>query len=236
MTGYLGFIGRHLLKRLVGNEIFLVDREIGKNILEMGWFPKVDLVYHLAAQTRVINSIEKPLEDAMDNILATIKLLEQYGKDTRMVYTGSAGCGVDPVSPYGLSKRTAGEYIKMLAKDYVICNLPNVYGWGDDRVVTSFLNSEKIIIYGNGQQTRDFVYIDDIVGGLLKAKDWPTGEYDFGSGTETKIIDLAKMFNKEIEFLPKRWGEKDNSCVANTTPDWKPEISLEEGIKLCQLQ
>lgn len=231
ITGNLGFIGKYLTKALKGHEIIGIDLKDGKDILDVK-FPKVDLVYHLAAQSRVIDSVNDPLYDATNNILGTIMVAKAY-PSTRIIYSASGGTSLDIQSPYGLSKHTAGEYIKLLCKDYVICNLPNVFNKDDGRVLTTWLKSDKVILYGDGLQTRDFVHIDDIVYGLIKAQKWETGEYYLGSNKGTKLIDIARELKKEIDFKPFREGECLHSVVPNTTPNWKPKLSILDYI--CQI-
>lgn len=231
ITGNLGFIGKYLTKTLGGHEIIGIDLKDNKDILDIK-FPKVDLVYHLAAQSRVIDSINDPIHDATNNILGTIMVAKAY-PNTRIIYSASGGTSLDIKSPYGLSKHTAGEYIKLLCNNYVICNLPNVFNKDDGRVLTTWLNSDKITLYGDGSQTRDFVHIDDIVDGLIKAQDWKTGEYYLGSNKGTKLIDIANALGKEIEFKPFRKGECLHSSVPNTTPDWSPKLSILDYI--CQI-
>lgn len=231
ITGNLGFIGKYLTKALDGNEIIGIDLKDGKNILATE-FPKVDLVYHLAAQSKVTDSLDNPRNDAINNILGTIMVAKAY-PNTRIIYSASGGTSLDIKSPYGLSKHTAGEYIKLICRDYVICNLPNVFSKDDGRVLTTWLNSDKITIYGDGSQTRDFVHIDDIIDGLIKAQEWKTGEYYLGSNNGTKLIDIAKAIGKEIEFKPFRYGECLHSVVPNNTPNWKPKLSILDYI--CQI-
>jgi UDP-glucose 4-epimerase len=224
ITGNLGFIGTYLTKSLKSHTITGIDLKDKKNILDID-FPEVDLVYHLASQSKVIDSINEPVRDAINNIIGTIKVAQAY-PNTRIIYSASGGTSLDIKSPYGLSKHIGGEYIKLLCNDYVICNLPNVFNKDDGRVLTNWLASDKITIFGNGEQTRDFVHIEDIVEALIKAQKWETGEYYLGSAKGTKLIDVAKAINKEIIFKPARKGECLNSVVPNTTPDWKPTLSI----------
>lgn len=231
VTGDKGFIGTYLSKKLT-NYIGL-DLKDGQDILNCDLPKDIELIYHLAAQSKVIDSISDPQYDAVTNIIGTIRIARAY-PNAKIIYSASGGTSLDIQSPYGLSKHTAGEYLKLIHKNYVICNLPNVFNHDDGRVLSTWLKADKIVLYGNGLQTRDFVHVDDIVDGLLKAQDWPVGEYYLGSNQETKLIDIAKTFGKKIEFSHARKGECLHSKVPNTTPNWTPKVNILDYI--CQLQ
>lgn len=232
VTGSEGNIGSRLFKELSKNkdyEIFKIDRKLGEEILQSD-LPEVDIVFHLAAQIEVPFSIKYPLPDAHDNIMSTIKIANHYrNTNTKIIYTGSAASKIIN-NPYGLSKEVGSKYIKLLCKNYVICNLPNIFGSGRG-VVERFKQDNPIIIYGNGRQTRDFVHIDDVIDGLIKAMEWKTGEYDFGSGKSLEVIELAKITKKKIKFVNGIKGEVFNSIMKNTTPNWKPKINVLDYLK-----
>lgn len=217
ITGHKGFIGSHLFKKI---DAAGIDKKDKKDI-RYTFLPKADLVYHLAAQADVQKSIEDPMNDAFHNIMGTLEIIKQY-PNARIIYTGSAASN-EIKSPYGLSKKTGAEYLKLLHKNYVICNLPNVYGGGRG-VQERFKNEDPITVYGDGEQTRDFVHVDSIVEALILAKDWPVGEYWLGSNKETKIIDLAKATGKKIIYKPALEDEVRFSKVPNTTPNWHAKI------------
>ena len=82
-------------------------------------------------------------------------------------------------------------------------------------------------MFGDGLQTRDYVHVDDLVQGLLKAQNWPIGEYFMGSGKSVTVLELAK--GKQIDFQPER-KEAREAIVPNTTPDWIPKIDVFEYI------
>lgn len=224
ISGNKGFIGTHLqeyLKEMLVNaEIFGVDIADGQNVLSHEPIENIDYVFHLAAQTDVQQSVENPFFDAMNNILCTIKLALDY-PNARFIYAGSAA-SKKIQSPYGLSKKTGADYVKLLHKNYVICNFPNVYGQGGRGVVDIFKSSDIINITGSGKQTRTFVDVLDIINGLRKAMNWKQGEYDLGSGKETSILNLAKATGKQIIFTKALKGEVKKSLIKNTTPDWSP--------------
>lgn len=231
---------------------------------------KNNIIIHTAAQTSVNKSIEDPIFDSDNNINGTLNLLEASRKSDikRFIYISSAAVyGIpiylpidekhptNPISPYGLSKLT-GERYAMLYHDLygfpVTCvRLFNVFGPFLDSndsysgVITKFLdrvkNNQNPIIFGDGNQTRDFIYINDIINTISKIieNDKTIGEiYNIGTGNPTKIVDLAEtiidIFDKKLEpeFLPPKIGDIQES-YANIDKIRKiiePDYSLEKGL------
>lgn len=227
VTGHKGFLGSKLTPKLDG--FVGIDLQDGENLLTRtlikSYFGEpIDLIYHLAAQTSVENSWKDPLNDAQ-NLLMTMRLTLAY-PDARIIFAQSAAAE-EHSSPYGFSKWASGEYLKKFHKDYVICTFPNVYGGGKG-VVDLFRGEGVVTIYGDGEQVRDFVHADDIIDGLLLAKDWPVGEYSMGSGIGTKINDLAR--HKVKKYAPAR-KEVRESILPNTTPNWHPTKNVMDYIK-----
>lgn len=242
ITGSSGFIGSHLLKRLkdiidkdggsIKHSLNIIDRKIGRDLLEEKTFKDIgeweevmgspEYIFHLAGQTSIVDSFKDPIQDAKDNILTILQLIEHYPK-AKIIYTNSvASC--DPKNPYGLSKRTAEDYLKMLHIDYVICNLPNVFGDGGKGIIDIIKNNEEVTIYGKGNQQRTFVSVDDIVEGLIKAMKWEKGEYFLGTPFIYDINTLVKKANKKVIKKPKIVGDIEKSIINNTTPDWVAKI------------
>ena len=223
ITGHMGYIGNQLYMKFpdaVGIDWVMPNQNIVDIILKS---TKNDVMYHLAAQTDVQTSQKEPLEDARTNILGTINLLSQF--KGKIIYTASAA-SVDPQSPYGISKLAAEHYIKAMSNNFVIVRLPNVYGNSGRGVLDIWAKEETITIFGDGQQTRDFVHVEDIVEGLVLAKDWATGEYSMGSGHACKLIDVATETGKPIIYEPAKEGEIMHSVLPNTTPNWEPTRGL----------
>lgn len=212
ITGDRGFIGSLLRKQILSTGIDLRD---GKNLLTCD-LPPANVIYHLAAQSSVEASWKDPVHDS-DNLRMMVRLVHSY-PDAKIIYTNSAA-SLDQSSPYGFSKWACAEYLKRFHSNYVICTLPNVYGAGSRSVVDIFKGEEEVTIYGTGYNTRDYVHVDDIVAGLVKAKDWPVGEYQLGSGIQTSVLDLAE--GKTVVFAPER-KEAIDSVLRNNTPNWKP--------------
>jgi len=238
--------------KFLNDSVFGIDRVLGMDILEDSTFEKlkqwtdfngpIDVIYHLAGQTSVQESIKDPEQDTKDNILTMIRLIKLF-PNAKIIYTqtsailperGKIGQIIDflkgkqeyPKSQYGMSKKFAGDYLKAFHKDYVICILPNVYGEGGKGVVDIFKNTDDVDIYGDGEQKRTFVNVEDICEALIKAKDWNKGEYFLGGTEPVSVNDLVE--NKRVLYKPAKSGEIRESKIPNTTPDWNPIINVKE--------
>lgn len=268
VTGDRGFIGHHLFSKLkqsidiqfaqsgfMDDSVFGLDKVLGLDILEDSTFDKlkqwtdfngdIDVIYHLAGQTSVQESIKDPEQDAKDNILTMIRLIKMF-PSAKIIYTqtsailsekGKLGQLIDflkgkqeyPKSQYGMSKKFAGDYLKAFHKDWVICILPNVYGEGGKGVVDIFKSKDDVDIYGDGEQKRTFVHVDDICEALIKAKEWKQGEYFLGGAEPVSINELT--YNKRVVHKEANGGEIRESIIPNTTPNWKPIIKVKEYLK-----
>ncbi len=222
ITGYLGFIGTKLWDKLplaIG-----IDKKSDDDLLNCPLPKDIDLIYHLAAETSVEDSWTDPLKDSY-NFNMTVRLCQEY-PNAQIIFAQSAA-SLEASSPYGFSKHISGEYLKKFHKNYVICTFPNVFGGGKG-VVDAFKSKDEVTIYGDGEQVRDFVHVDDIIRGLLEAPTWPMGEYSMGSGKGTRIKDLA--LGKRIIKAPAR-KEVRESILPNTTPSWTPTINVIEYLR-----
>ena len=231
-----------------------------------------DICFHLAAQSSVIVSVENPALDFEHNILQPIKLIQVLLRSSckKLVFTSSGGTifgepsviptpeedyADEPESPYGVAKKRLNELIKIMTKNsnlkYSILNLSNVYGPrqdpnGEAGVVSIFankyLNDKEPIIFGDGEQTRDYIYVKDVVSALIKASIIDENHFlNIGTGVETSVNDLANsmksQFNSEINpiYKPAREGELNRSVLNNTKAkkelDWNPEYNLDAGMK-----
>lgn len=221
ITGHLGYIGSHLMKKL---DAIGMDIKDGNDIVNCE-LPDVDVVIHLAAQPGVVKSMEDPTETVRTNTLGTVRLAEKY-KNIKFIFASTGGAIQDEItSPYGLSKYCAEEFIKMLFSNYVILRFANVYGGEGSRSVIDKFLKEEIVVYGDGSQTRTFVHIDDLIRGIIASINWPKGSYYFGSDENYTVLELAKAIGKPIKFAPFRKGELLHSSLKNTTPNWKPMIN-----------
>ena len=218
VTGGSGFIGSHLLKKIDGFDFSTEKgfdiRDSGKAI---GKIKGADVVVHLAAATDASsNDVE---EIFGTNVHGTLNVLEACRKNDigKLVFSSSAAVYGDeepplresmscrPINIYGASKMAAESYISAYANSYgldaTIFRFFNVYGPGCKGVVRTFikeaLNRRKIVIKGDGSQTRDFVYIDDVVDAIIKAfSKKGLGPYNIGTGVETSISKLADMVSQ----------------------------------------
>lgn len=230
----------------------------------------VDIVFHEAALVSVGQSIETPGESHSTTATGTVNVLEAARKtDTRVVLASSAAIyghpestpideahPLDPTSPYGLDKLTADQYTRLYndlySLDTVSLRYFNVYGPGQTGgdyvgVITVFieqaLNDDPITVHGDGNQTRDFVFIEDIVqGNLLAAKTEHVGAaYNIGTGESITIRELAELIrditnsDSEIVHTDPRDGDIEHSKadISEATEQlaFEPTVSLREGLE-----
>ena len=250
ITGSLGYIGKNVAERAQLEETAMyknwnvlgVDLKTGIDVLSTP-LPEVDCVIHLAAQAGAVPSTVDPVWDARNNILPTIRLAERYkGTKTKIIYTTS-GAAKNPESPYGLSKKTGEQYLRMLApENSVILRLSSIYGDKPRGVVDNFIRqweqSQPVTIYGDGSATRDFVHVDDIARGILDAVKWKAGTYEMGSGVSNTIKELAEATGQEIIYKPEREGEIHTAVLKNTTPKkeggkhvWQPTVDVIDFVR-----
>jgi nucleoside-diphosphate-sugar epimerase len=230
-------------------------------------------VFHLAAFFANQNSVDHPLEDLHTNAKGTLTtLLWARRQGAHRVVYASAGCsiaghGIDgPIRedmPVSLHLDTPYQITKALGEFYccyfnpmletVRCRFFNSYGPGEvpgyyRNVIPNFiwraLNGEPLVITGSGEETRDFIFVDDLVDGLIRCATTPgaAGEaFNLGTGVQTRVIDLAKKIIKEcgstsgIEFAPRRAWDKSThrqACIerAQTVLGFQPGVGVSEGI------
>ncbi len=216
-----------------------------------------DVVFHLAAQTDVQTSVREPLRDAETNVLGTIRVAEAaYRAGARLVFasTGGAiygecdgaaaeGTVPEPQSPYAVSKLAGEGYVRWrLRERATVVRYANVYGPRQSAnleggVVAVFLNArrqgEQVAIFGDGLQTRDFVHVSDVVEATVAVAEF--GEtFNVGTGTETRVNDLAEMVGVPAVFAPARAGDLRRSCLDSSRlrtalGGWEP-LALADGL------
>ena len=207
------------------------------------------LICHLAAQIDVRVSVAAPAEDAQANVVGTVNVLEAArAADARVLFCSIGGAlyGRDapipsledvlplPESPYGIAKYCAEQYVglynRLHGTRHTILRLANVYGPRQDPsggagVIPIFcgrvLAGERPVIYGDGTQTRDYVYVGDAVAAFLAAADQGRpGIWNFGTGIESSVLDLARLIGEAVgravdpQFAPARPGELQRSALA----------------------
>jgi UDP-glucose 4-epimerase len=262
----------------VGEGIELVEMDIcdaGLDDLfrDVGGF---DLISHHAAQMDVRSSVEDPRNDARINIDGFLNVAEcalKYETD-RLVFVSSGGvvygepehrptpetAPKGPLSPYGVSKLTAENYLYYYANiyglSYAALRYSNVYGprqdpHGEAGVVAIFSNrihaGDALTIYGDGEQTRDYVYVGDVVRANMLVSDAPleaptlldNRAYNVGTGIETSVNELARELMRAagttvpLKHAPARPGELMHSCLDNTrirSIGWAPQQALGDGL------
>ncbi|UCG10502.1 MAG: GDP-mannose 4,6-dehydratase [Dehalococcoidia bacterium] len=296
VTGCAGFIGSHLVDRLLalGYEVVGVDcftdyypreikeaniasalhnpkfRLIAKNILDIkeAETPQVDYVFHLAAQAGVRPSWGQNFEIYLrNNITATQRLLELYKEKPiqRLVYASSSSVYgeaelavkedilLKPESPYGMTKLAAENLCYLYHLNY---NVPvislryfSVYGprQRPDMAIHKFVQGiwqgEEITIYGDGEQTRDFTYVAEVVGAnILAASSEGVGEvFNIGAGGRVSVNELIKQIEKITGRKARlKYTEVQKGDVLNTLADinkakkilkWAPKVSIEPGLE-----
>ncbi len=226
ITGHRGFCGSRLYKKLP-NALVIDSKEAG-NILYAPLPPGVDTIFHLAAHKSVEESWEAP-GLYLENLSILMRLVHSY-PEARIIHASSCAGDWPVASPYGFFKFAASKYLEAFHKNYVDLVFPNIYGGlqKQNSVVDTFKNSKELTVQGDGSIVRDYVHVDDIVEGLLKAQNWPMGRYSLGSGIPTTTLELAEATGKKITFAPPRSGGKEpqESIVPNTTPDWTHTIDV----------
>ena len=244
-------------------------------LIETGAF---DVVLHFAAQIDVRKSVEDPAWDAAVNIGGSLNLLEairKSGRKTRFIFSSSGGAqygdlveiptveevAKDPLSPYGIAKLTVEYYMSYFSRvhglDTVGLRYANVYGprqdpHGEAGVVAIFcqriLSGAALTAYGDGLQTRDYVFVEDVARANLLAAEASLAlpvrlddrGFNIGTGVETTVIGLADELQRAagvtlpLQHAPARPGEQRRSCLAHAKAadilGWTPRVSLSDGL------
>jgi UDP-glucose 4-epimerase len=256
------------------HEIGVNSREFS-SLVSSGNF---DVVAHLAGQMDVRKSVADPIADANTNILGTLNLMETLRKNgarTRVVFTSTGGVlygdfntppnfetyPKDPESPYAIAKLSVEYYLAYYSRvhdrEYAAVRFGNVYGprqdpHGEAGVVAIFcgriLDNRPLTVFGDGLQTRDYVYVGDVARAVWLAATKPLPEkgrldargFNIGTGKGTSVLELARLLQATagsdvpIEFAPHRPGEQQESFVnvdkARELLNWAPEVTLAEGL------
>jgi UDP-glucose 4-epimerase len=231
---------------------------------------KPEIVYHLAAQPSVVVSVEQPTLDAEVNILGSLNVIQgALAAGTRkVVFAGSGGTlygspesiptreghPQNPLSPYGVSKKAVLDYLhyyrEIQGLEYTVLALANVYGprqdpHGEAGVVAIFsaklIAGERPTIFGDGEQTRDFVFVDDVCDAFVRAGEKAGGlVVNVGTGVETSVQHLfdsmarATGFAEPARYAPARAGELRRSALdpgrAAIHLGWKPWTAIDAGV------
>jgi UDP-glucose 4-epimerase len=224
--------------------------------------------FHLAAQADVRVSVEDPAFDADVNVLGTLRVLEAARRHgTKIVFSSTGGaiygeCEAPapedaerrPLAPYGTSKLAGEEYLatynRLYGSGHVSLRYGNVYGprqdpHGEAGVVAIFmgllLGDGTPRIFGDGSQTRDYVFVGDVVDATLAALDHPGGVLNVGTGVETSVLELYDAIarvagiEREAAHAPARLGELQRSVLdpgrAERELGWRARHSLDDGLR-----
>jgi len=230
----------------------------------------IEVVNHHAAQMDVRRSVEDPIYDAKNNVLGMLNLLQACAKTgvKKFIFASSGGAiygeqdyfpadenhRTQPYSPYGITKLVGEKYLFFYALNYklgyTILRYANVYGprqnpHGEAGVVAIFcrrlMAGEQPVINGNGEQTRDFVFVRDVVAANVKALDrQPNEVFNIGTKRETTINEVYNEINrltgagKPAQYGPAKEGEQFRSVIdygyAEKTMGWKPGYDLSAGL------
>lgn len=299
VTGAAGFIGSTLCDallrdgwRVVGLDNLATGREGNLtraiqsdrfgferlDLLDPGLAPimeraRPDVVFHLAAQAGVRPSLEDPRDDAEQNVVGTLALLETaraagarkvvyaasggtlYGESSRLPAHEDAAPASMPTSPYGISKKVVLDYLAYYERAHGIAHaslaLGNVYGprqdpHGEAGVVSIFgaamLHGDAPAIFGDGEQTRDYVFVADVVAAFVLAADAASGALlNIGTGVETSVNTVYRLlaavtgFEGEPRHAPLPAGEIRRIALdasrAREALGWEPKTSLDDGLR-----
>jgi UDP-glucose 4-epimerase len=227
-----------------------------------------EVVFHLAAQVDVRASVADPVGDARTNVLGTVNVLELAGRSDAQVVFASTGGAIygecerparenderRPLSPYGTSKLAGEEYLatwnRLYGTRHVALRLGNVYGprqdpHGEAGVVAIFLSriaaGRSGTIFGDGAQTRDYIFVGDVVRAFVAAIGADGGVFNVGTGMETSVLELWEASRRAtgadavVTHDPPRLGELARSCLdpsrAAQELGWRAEVPLAEGLR-----
>lgn len=245
----------------------ILDEEFEKIVAQ----EKPEFIIHLAAQINVPESFVNPIFDLESNILGTLKVLEAAQKNgvQKIIYPSSAAVygspqflpiteehPIEPMSFYGISKHTPEHYLQTYfhsyGLDYTVLRFANVYGprqeaGGEGGVIAVFtdnlLKSKPLSIFGDGEQTRDFVFVKDVAGAIMKSLS--TGSHqilNIGSGRKVSVNQLFQQIKSltkssiQPQYLPTRPGDIRDSIFdiakARRVLGWEPQTTLEQGLRL----
>jgi len=228
-----------------------------------------EVCFHLAAQADVGTSVERPDYDAEVNVLGMIRVLEAARRHGTQVVFSSTGGAIygecdgpapesaerRPISPYGISKLAGEEYLagwnRLFGSTHVALRFANVYGPRQEAnleggVIAIFLDAmaagKGTKIFGDGGQTRDFVYVGDVVRATVAAAGHAGGVFNVGTGVETSVTELHAAcrrvtgYEREPDYEPARPGDVRRSVIDPSLAErelvWRPEHELEDGLRL----
>ncbi len=292
ITGAAGFVGSNLANQLIksNHQVFIIDnlsngnkKFINKkaiffkeNLLKKNQVSKIidsikpEVIFHLAANISLTESIVNPQKDAQNNIIATLNLLEGLKNQSikKFIFSSSGGAiykntgkptdeesQIEPLSPYGVSKLSCENYLKYYGLSYkfpyAILRYSNIYG--SDQIylktkgviatlIKQIKTNQPLIVNKNLTNSRDYIYIKDVVSANLKALNYAdNGIFNISSGKATNLKKLIKLLSKFttkkliINYKNINNHEQSYSCLVNQLAinklNWQPKYNLENGLK-----
>ena len=261
VSGKRSNLSHHLKK-----DVEIINLDISNTKKLDKYFKDVSYVFHLAGLAEIVPSIKNPKKYFINNVLGTLNVLEaaKKVKVKKFIYAASSSCygspkkiptseseKIDTQHPYAFTKylgeEAAIKYAKFFNMPNISCRFFNVYGPRLNTtsqyaaVFGNFLTQKKkmkpLTIIGSGNQTRDFIHVDDLTNAFIKLarSNLKNRIYNLGSGKETSINKIANMIGGKKIFIPKRPGDPNRSCanISKIKKDikWKPRISIIEGIE-----
>ncbi len=253
-------------REFVNTAAELINADIRDAASMSGAFDGVDTVFHVAAMPRIPLSIAKPVETHMTNVVGTLNVLiaARDSKVRRVVYSGSSSVYGDqkslplvetmtphPMNPYALQKFVGEEYARMFhrmfAMQAIVLRYFGVYGprMAEEGAymlaIAAFLRARRegraLEIHGDGQQTRDFTHVSDVVAANLLAIDCAVadgGAINIGRGKNVSVNRIAEMIGGPTIRKPGRVGDMRDTLADRTRAEqilsWQPRVSIEEGI------
>jgi UDP-glucose 4-epimerase len=255
-----------------GARLIEADLRDGEAVKEIAEEVKPEVVFHLGAQIDVRRSVADPAYDASINVVGTINVLAAaHSSGARRFVNSSTGGAIygegrvipapeshpaEPEAGYGQSKLSAEGYCELFRRLHgfstVSLRYGNVYGprqdpLGEAGVVAIFcgklLEGGKPVVFGDGLQTRDYVYVGDVVSANLAAADSDAGgAFNIGLGVQSTVLDIVELLGKlsgrdhfQPEFAPQRPGEIMHIALdarrAREELGWEPQVQLEEGLE-----
>jgi UDP-glucose 4-epimerase len=244
------------------------ERDIREDLSELFDELRPEECFHLAAQADVGTSVERPDYDAEVNVLGTLRILEGARRNGAQVVFSSTGGAMygecerpareddarQPLAPYGASKLAGEEYLatwnRLHGARHVSLRFANVYGPRqlaqlEGGVIAIFLErmaaDEPTQIFGDGRQSRDFIYVSDVAQAMLAAAGHDGGVYNVGTGVETSVLELHALCRRVAgsdrgpELAPARLGDLRRSVLDPSKVErdlgWRPAYDLESGLR-----
>ena len=269
VTGGAGFVGTNLIKRLLseGHQVISIDnyntglksnhqfgcKYMNHDLRNLNDFPKVDVVFHMAAIARIQPSFENPKDYFTANANATLNLVDWCAKNNvPLIYAGSSSKHSGKFkNPYTFSKDVGEEVVELYQNHFglkaSIARFYNVYGPHQlteggyttliGRWIHNIENDIQCEIYGDGEQRRDFTHVDDIVDALVLIMEEEAWGYEFelGRGKNHSVNEVAKMFGISPIYKDSKPGEArdtlNTSSTAGYVLGWNPTRELKDYIK-----